>query len=65
MSYFLLSCAATITVNISAEVWNKEDDANMLVAKKRCAELYSDAPCLKRFIKTEPQTYNAICGEEI
>jgi hypothetical protein len=64
MNYFLLSCAATIMINLSNQPWNKEDDANVLVAKSRCGEIYSDAPCLKKFIKKEPNNYNAICGEE-
>jgi hypothetical protein len=65
MNYFLFSCAATIMINISGEPWNREDEENMRAATARCPQLYSDAPCLSKFIKKQARTYEALCGGEI
>lgn len=40
------------------------EDTNALnSAKVRCAEIYVDAPCLKKLIKKRHQVYHAICGK--
>lgn len=33
-------------------------------AKRRCAEIYPESPCLKSFEKRAEQTFWAICGAE-
>lgn len=53
-------CAATIVVNMSSEPLNKRDKRSMESARITCKRAYND--CLKKFIKKEPLTYNAICG---
>jgi hypothetical protein len=58
----LLACAATIIVN-HTKVWNKHDQHRMEVSKQRCAELFPDAPCLKKFIKLNEQRYQVLCSQ--
>lgn len=57
------TCIATVLINLTG-VWNDQDQQTLDRAKQRCASIYEDAPCLKRFVKKEEDTYNAICGEE-
>lgn len=57
-----LICPALIIVNFSGEPWKEIDQKNLDVAKYRCIQIFEDSPCLKKFIKKEPRTYNAICS---
>lgn len=60
-----LSCPQTIVHNMSGIPWNKEDSVHAKIAEKNCAKKYSEAPCLKLFVKVEPLVYRAICGAEV
>lgn len=60
----LLVCAAAIIVN-NTNSWTETDKKNLAYAKTRCEQIYKEAPCLKRFIKTEELVYRAICGKNI
>lgn len=62
--YTFLSCPAILMVNKSEEPWNNKDYDTKKRAMQRCGEIYKDSPCLKVFVKTEPQSYWAICGEQ-
>ena len=57
-----LSCPQTKIENASGLEWVRGDDEALASAKKRCPEIYPDAPCLKWFRKYEFQAYDAICG---
>ena len=59
-----LSCPKTVIVNATNLKWNKYDDQALSDAKKRCGELYPDAPCVKLFRKFNFQSYSVICGAE-
>lgn len=50
-------------VTNSTDSWTKTDAAQLKFSKKRCGQLYKDAPCLKYFWKVEFQTYRVICGK--
>lgn len=54
-------CPDTVIINLTDE-WNEQDKKTYDGALTRCAELWSDAPCLKLFKKKEKNLYNAICG---
>ncbi len=55
-------CSITIIINLTL-LWTDYDQETLERASKRCAEIYEDAPCLKRFVKKKELTYNAICGK--
>ena len=55
------SCPKTQIENRTDE-WNDYDQQTYERALKRCGEIYKDSPCLKKFIKKDQMTYNAICG---
>ena len=57
-----LSCPKTLIRN-NTEEWNMQDMQTLSRAKTRCAELYVDSRCLKKFIKNDDRSYLAICGE--
>lgn len=62
--FLALSCPVTNLEGWSDKTQLSERDQMALTqAVKRCPELYSKSPCLKRFIK-RPGQYNywAICG---
>lgn len=59
----LLACPAPKIVN-KTTTWTDRDQRTLVYAKKRCATIYSDAPCLKLFTKTKELAYQAICGEK-
>lgn len=56
-------CLATVIVNLTG-TWNKQDQETLERAQKRCAQIFPSSPCLKKLIKKEWDTYNAICGEK-
>lgn len=58
----LFSCAATIIVNLT-NIWMPIDNWSKNRARVYC-ESDKKVPCLKKFIKKEHLTYNAICGVE-
>ena len=58
-----LSCPPTVVEN-RTNTWKKIDHDNLMMARKRCPELYKDSPCLKFFRKKEELVYHAVCGEE-
>lgn len=62
--FILLSCPAPIIENTSGLEWTKHDSKILNYSYKRCAQVYKDAPCLKRFIKHDFQAYSVICGGE-
>ena len=45
------------------KVWTKRDQQTLDTARKRCGEIYPDAPCVKMFRKKDETTYNVICGK--
>lgn len=57
----MLTCIATILINLTNQPWNKHDLEVKDFASKRCVVHYQNSPCLKKFIKKDKQTYNAIC----
>ena len=57
----MITCVVTVILNLTA-VWTPDDQVTLDRAKQRCATIYPDAPCLKKFTKTEELTYRAICG---
>jgi hypothetical protein len=44
------------------EPLTERDEGAIKQAKKRCAEIYPDAPCLKKLQRMEDGVYRAICG---
>lgn len=42
--------------------WTHDDQRVLSKARKRCSEIYLDAPCLKRFDKLADLRYTALCG---
>lgn len=56
-----LACPQTRIENWTNE-WNKQDQWTLDNAKKRCGQLYPDAPCVKMFRKKDESTYNVICS---
>ena len=55
-------CPRTTMTNISGYPWNDYDRSILKQAKKRCGEIYPDAPCVKLFRKWGKQDYSVICG---
>ena len=60
-----LSCSPVQMINETNEPWNDFDYQTLNNAKKRCGEIYPDAPCVKKFYKRPEQSYWAICGAEL
>lgn len=59
-----LSCPAPLMQNVSQFPWNDYDRKELRYAEKRCAEIYSDSPCVKLFRKFDKQSYSVICSGE-
>jgi len=57
-----LSCPKTQYINQTNEAWNPHDIEVSEYCSKRCGMEYSDAPCLKRFIKKNHNDYYCGCG---
>lgn len=55
------SCETSI-IN-KTENWLKNDEINLLIAKKRCPQILENS-CLILFVKIEENTYNAICSQK-
>lgn len=63
--FIVLAVAATCpkTELVGFEDGMTQDDQDAFTsAKKRCAEIYPEAPCLKKFVKRGELNYWAICG---
>lgn len=60
-----LNCAAPEMVNVSKYPWNQHDLDTLEYSKRRCAQLHSDAPCVKLFRKFDYQDYSVICGKKL
>lgn len=58
----IAGCISITVSNLSPEPWNDRDQEQMRFSEKRCAEIYSDAPCLKYFEKYDVLAYRATCG---
>jgi hypothetical protein len=54
-------CPSTKLIGFNAPLTQDETES-LNHAKKRCKEIYTDAPCLKSFEKREEQVFWAICG---
>lgn len=67
---FTLTCSQTQFVNYTSDEFNSHDYRVYKTAKKRCKNLYPDAPCVKVFIKKYSISndksihYNVICSEK-
>jgi len=55
------ACPETNLIGFDAPL-TQQETANLNQAKKRCGELYPDAPCLKSFEKREEGVFWAICA---
>lgn len=55
------NCPPTKLIGFDAPL-TEDETASLNHAKKRCAEIYPDSPCLKSFEKREEQVFWAICG---
>jgi hypothetical protein len=62
--FLALSCPKTEIVNTSGFPWNDYDQSILTQAKRRCGELYSDAPCVKWMKKYEKFSYSVLCGSQ-
>lgn len=56
-----LTCSDPIIIN-KTSIWNEKDQQTLESAKQNCKNHYKDAPCVKKFIKTEELAYQVICG---
>lgn len=54
-------CPPVKVINHTNE-WTLGDKRALNRAKKRCPQIYADAPCLKRFDKLANLRYTALCG---
>lgn len=61
VNFYVSNCYQTVIENRTG-TWQEIDQKHLDQAKKRCGEIYPDAPCVKKFIKTEEQVYRVICG---
>lgn len=59
----MIACLLPIIINLCSEPVNARDIQEEKIAAVRCAQIYPDAPCLKKFVKVRPLIYRAICGE--
>lgn len=57
-------CSLVIMLNLTTFPWNKRDYEVMDEAKERCVKHFSDAPCVKKFIKSGEHDYQIVCGKE-
>ena len=60
-----IACAQTTMVNRTKRPWNAHDKESKAYCEKRCPQLYSDSPCLSKFIKWDKQDYDCICGPKV
>lgn len=61
-----LTCSDTVIKNTSKYPWNDYDTQILTYLKRRCGEVYPDAPCLKWMKKWGEKDYSAICtGQKV
>jgi len=60
---FALVCILPVIVN-NTDVWDERDKQVMKEAQQRCGEIFPDAPCLTKIVKTAENSYNIYCGAE-
>ena len=58
----MLQCSEPEIVNYTKE-WNQFDQDTLNRAKRRCGQIYKDAPCIKVFMKLAEKNYHVICKE--
>jgi hypothetical protein len=56
-----LNCPDIKVLN-KTKTWTEQDYQALKTATARCQTMYSDAPCLKYFLKSDDGIYSAICG---
>ena len=57
------NCPNTVMINRTQEPWSNWDISRMHYCQTHCSKEYNDAPCLKRFYKTNHQNYFCLCGK--
>lgn len=62
MIFFMAFCMEPEILNTTSSPWNNHDEETLTYAKKRCGEIYDDAPCVKLFKKYGKQDYSVICA---
>lgn len=60
---FALVCVLPVIVN-NTDVWDERDKEVMREAQQRCGEIFPDAPCLTKIVKTGDNSYQIYCGAE-
>lgn len=60
----MLICLAATLIGFQKPITNY-DKAVIKTATKRCKELYPEAPCLAKLIKTGPQSFQVLCGPKV
>lgn len=60
--FMAMACPTTKLAGFNKPM-NKQEIQLFSQAKKRCKEIYPEAPCLKRFEKHGEQNFWAICGK--
>ena len=58
-------CGDVNMINKTKSVWDKNDFKVLESAKQRCPIIYSDAPCVVKFVKKGEKDYGVRCGVEI
>lgn len=61
LTFAMANCPETKIVN-HTKTWNEQDQKTLDRAKKRCGQLYPEAPCVKVFTKKDDSTYTVACG---
>lgn len=56
-------CGTPTIINNSGEPWNAFDQSILLVANKRCGQLFKDSTCVKLIRKNKSKDYGVICGK--
>lgn len=56
------ACPSTKMLNTSGHPWNDYDKSILAQTKRRCGQIYPDAPCVKLFKKWGKQDYSVVCG---
>ena len=60
----VLQCPEPIISNMSGGPFEQIDATTFNFAKKRCAALFQQSPCLVKFIMYNDDGYGVICGKE-
>jgi hypothetical protein len=57
-----LNCPKT---HVHFDAWNGTDMKQLVASSARCQIKYQASPCLKWFKKLRPQSYQAVCEQEM